>query len=75
MSAQVTQHAIRNMSVDIDVTNWSTEDTYKLLREDPVYTTVCCSIGVYGVNAAVVRLQSGRLIKSTARNPNLFIII
>lgn len=75
MSARVTQRAIRNMLVDVDVTNWSTEDTYKLLHDDPACTTVCCSIGVYGVNAAVVRLQSGRLVKSTSRNPNTFIIL
>lgn len=75
MSARVTQRDIRNMDVDIDVTNWSTEQTYELLRTDPVYSRVCCSIGVYGVNAAVVRLQSGRLVKSTSRNPNTFIIL
>lgn len=75
MSARVTQRAIREMPVDIDVTNWSTEQTYELLREDPVYSRVCCSIGVYGVNAAVVRLQSGRLVKSTSRNPNTFVIL
>lgn len=75
MSARVTQRAIREMPVDIDVTNWSTEEVYKLLRDDPVYSRVCCSLGVYGVNAAVVRLQSGRLVKSTSRNPNTFIIL
>ena len=75
MSARVTQRAIREMDVDIDVTNWSTEEVYELLHTDPVYSRVCCSIGVYGVNAAVVRLQSGRLVKSTSRNPNTFIIL
>ena len=75
MTARVTQRAIRDMEVDIDVTNWSTEEVYELLRTDPTYYRVCCSIGVYGVNAAVVRLQSGRLVKSTSRNPNTFIIL
>ena len=74
MSVRVTQRAIREMEVDIDVTNWSNDDVYELLRNDPKYSRVCCSIGVYGVNAVVVRLESGRLVKSTSRNPNTFII-
>ena len=41
------------MDVDIDVTNWSTDKVYELLHSDPTYSRVCCSIGVYGVNAAV----------------------
>lgn len=75
MTARVTQREIREMDVDFDVTNWSTKEVYELLRTDPVYSRVCCSLGVYGVNAAVVRLQSGRLIKSVSRNPNTFIIL
>lgn len=75
MTARVTQREIREMDVDFDVTNWSTNEVYELLRTDPVYSRVCCSLGVYGVNAAVVRLQSGRLIKSVSRNPNTFIIL
>ena len=75
MSARVTQREIRAMQVDLDVTNWSTEKVYELLHDDPVYSRVCCSIGVYGVNAAVVRLKSGTLVKSVGRNPNTFIII
>ena len=75
MTERVTQRAIREMDVDIDVTNWSSEDVYELLSTDPSYSREFCSIGIYGVNAAVVRLKSGRLVKSTSRNPNTFIIL
>ena len=62
------------MPVDLDVTNWSREDVYALLRTDPKYAEVTYSTGVYGINAVVVRLDSGRLVKSTSRNPNTFIL-
>lgn len=62
------------MPVDIDVTNWSGEDVYELLRTDNKYTEVAYSAGVYGINAVVVRLESGRLVKSTSRNSNTFIL-
>ena len=74
MSARVTQRAIREMDVDIDVTNWSSEDVYELLHTDRKYTEVAYSAGVYGINAIVVRLESGRLVKSTCRNPITFIL-
>ena len=74
MSARVTQRAIREMDVDLDVTNWSSEDVYELLHTDRKYTEVAYSAGVYGINAIVVRLESGRLVKSTCRNPNTFIL-
>ena len=74
MTARVTQRAIREMDVDLDVTNWSSEDVYELLHTDRKYTEVAYSAGVYGINAIVVRLESGRLVKSTCRNPNTFIL-
>lgn len=74
MSARVTQREIRVMDVDLDVTNWSGEDVYELLHTDHKYTEVAYSAGVYGINAIVVRLESGRLVKSTSRNPNTFIL-
>ena len=74
MSARVTQRAIREMDVDLDVTNWPGEDVYELLHTDSKYTEVAYSAGVYGINAIVVRLESGRLVKSTCRNPNTFIL-
>ena len=74
MSARVTQRAIREMDVDLDVTNWSSEDVYERLHTDRKYTEVAYSAGVYGINAIVVRLESGRLVKSTCRNPNTFIL-
>lgn len=74
MSIRTTQREIRTMSVDIDVTNWSGEDVYELLHTDRKYDEVAYSAGVYGINAIVVRLESGRLVKSTSRNPNTFIL-
>ena len=74
MSARVTQRAIREMDVDLDVTNWPGEDVYELLHTDRKYTEVAYSAGVYGINAIVVRLESGRLVKSTCRNPITFIL-
>lgn len=74
MSIRTTQRKIRAMSVDIDVTNWLSEDVYELLHTDRKYTEVAYSAGVYGINAVVVRLESGRLVKSTSRNPNTFIL-
>ena len=74
MSIKTTQREIRAMSVDLDVTNWSGEDVYDLLQTDHKYTEVAYSTGVYGINAVVVRLESGRLVKSTSRNSNTFIL-
>ena len=74
MTARVTQRAISEMDVDLDVTNWSSEDVYELLHTDRKYTEVAYSAGVYGINAIVVRLESGRLVKSTCRNSNTFIL-
>ena len=74
MSIRTTQRDIRAMPVDFDVTNWSGEDVYALLRTDRKYTEVAYSAGVYGINAVVVRLDSGRLVKSTSRNTNTFIL-
>ena len=74
MSIRTTQREIRAMSVDLDVTNWSSEDVYELLHTDHKYDKVAYSAGVYGINAVVVRLESGRLVKSTSRNPNTFIL-
>lgn len=74
MSIRTTQRDIRAMDVDIDVTNWPGEDVYELLHTDNKYTEVAYSAGVYGINAIVVRLESGRLVKSTSRNPNTFIL-
>ena len=74
MSIRTTQRDIRSMSVDLDVTNWPDEDVYELLRIDRKYAEVAYSTGVYGINAVVVRLESGRLVKSTSRNPNTFIL-
>ena len=62
------------MPVDLDVTNWPSEDVYDLIRTDRKYTEVAHSVGVYGINAVVVRLESGRLVKSTSRNTNTFIL-
>lgn len=62
------------MPVDIDATNWPGEDVYELIRNDHKYAEVAYSTGVYGINAVVVRLESGRLVKSTSRNPNTFIL-
>lgn len=62
------------MPVDLDVTNWSGEDVYALLRTDRKYAEVAYSAGVYGINAVVIRLESGRLVKSTSRNSNTFIL-
>lgn len=74
MSIRTTQREIRAMSVDLDLTNWPSEDVYELLRTDRKYTEVAYSAGVYGINAIVVLLESGRLVKSTSRNPNTFIL-
>ena len=74
MSIRTTQREIRNMDVDIDVTNWPGEEVYELLRTDRKYTEVAYSTGVYGINAVVVRLESGRLVKSTSRNINTLIL-
>lgn len=74
MSARVTQREIRAMQVDLDVTNWPSEDVYDLIRTDHKDTQVAHSGGIYGINAVVVRLESGRLVKSTSRNPNTFIL-
>lgn len=74
MSIRTTQREIRAMFVDFDVTNWSGEDVYKLLHTDHKYTEVAYSTGVYGINAIVVRLESGRLVKSTSRNTNTLIL-
>lgn len=74
MSIRTTQRDIRAMSVDLDVTNWPCEDVYELLSTDRKYTEVAYSTGVYGINAVVVRLESGRLVKSTSRNSNTFIL-
>lgn len=74
MSIRTTQREIRNMSVDLDVTNWSSEDVYELIHTDRKYTEVAYSVGVYGINSIVVRLESGRLVKSTSRNSNTFIL-
>ena len=74
MSIRTTQREIRAMPVDLDVTNWPGEDVYELLRTDRKYTEVAYSAGVYGINAVVIRLESGRLVKSTGRNSNTFIL-
>ena len=74
MSIRTTHREIRAMPVDLDVTNWSGEDVYALLNTDRKYTEVAYSTGVYGINAVVVRLESGRLVKSTSRNSNTFIL-
>ena len=74
MSIRTTQREIRAMPVDIDVTNWPSEDVYDLIRTDRKYIEVAYSTGVYGINAVVVRLESGRLVKSTSRNSNTFIL-
>ena len=74
MSIRTTQREIRAMPVELDITNWPSEDVYELLHTDHKYTEVAYSAGVYGINAIVVRLESGRLVKSTARNPNTFIL-
>ena len=74
MSIRTTQREIRAMPVDLDVTNWPGEDVYELLHTDHKYTEVAYSVGVYGINAIVVRLDSGRLVKSTGRNSNTFIL-
>ena len=74
MSNRTTQREIRAMPVDLDVTNWPSEDVYDLIRTDHKHTEVAYSTGVYGINAVVVRLESGRLVKSTSRNPNTFIL-
>ena len=74
MSIRTNQREIRAMPVDLDVTNWPSEDVYDLIRTDHKYTQVAHSAGVYGINAVVVRLESGRLVKSTSRNTNTFIL-
>ena len=74
MSIRTTQREIRAMPVDLDVTNWPSEDVYDLIRTDRKYTEVAYSTGVYGINAVVVRFESGRLVKSTSRNSNTFIL-
>lgn len=74
MSIRTTQREIRAMSVDLDVTSWSSEDVYELLSTDHKYTKVAYSAGVYGINAVVIRLESGRLVKSTSRNTNTLIL-
>ena len=74
MSIRTTQREIRAMPVDLDVTNWPSEDVYDLIRNDHKDTRVAHSGGIYGINAVVVRLESGRLVKSTSRNTNTFIL-
>ena len=74
MSIRTTQREIRAMPVDLDVTNWPSEDVYDLIRTDRKYTEVTYSTGVYGINAVVVRLESGRFVKSTSRNTNTLIL-
>ena len=74
MSIRTTQREIRAMPADLDVTNWPSEDVYDLIRTDRKYTEVAYSTGVYGINAVVVRLESGRFVKSTSTNSNTFIL-
>ena len=62
------------MPVDLDVTSWPSEEVYELLSTDHKYTEVAYSAGVYGINAVVILLESGRLVKSTSRNPNTLIL-
>ena len=74
MSIRTTQREIRAMPVDLDVTSWPSEEVYELLSTDHKYTEVAYSAGVYGINAVVILLESGRLVKSTSRNPNTLIL-
>lgn len=74
MSVRTTQREIRKMPVDLDVTNWPSEDVYELINTDRKYTQVAYSTGIYGINAIIVRLESGRLVKSTSRNSSTFIL-
>lgn len=62
------------MVCDLDVTNWSNEKLYELLNTDRKDREVCYSAGVYGLNAIVIQLESGRTVKCTSRNTNAFIL-
>ena len=67
---KTTQKAIRETCA-IDITNYSFDQANELMNKHNLQI-VAMSFGVYGMNGALFKDESGELYKITARNTTLF---
>lgn len=74
---KVTQKFIREMIADgmaHDVSDEYTGEPTKLHERYRSRSKVCYSAGIYGINGAVWKLDSGELIAVPSRNTALFVL-
>lgn len=58
-----------------DVTDWKTEDLYKLHHDEQGFNSVAYSTGTYGLNGLIVQgYKSGKLYAVTQRTNAIFIL-
>ena len=71
---KTTQKDIRNTNA-VDITYWSTEELYKLSREEKGMNELAWSCGVYGCNAKLLQgRETGTLYKITTRSSAIWAI-